>query len=733
MPAMRFAAPAGLLLLIVVVFWKLILPGEYVWFDHPDMVYIEIPRLQFQAREFHQGHFPLWDPSIWIGQSLIGQTQPGPLFPLNILFLLLPLDSDGYLQFKLLNAYWIVLHALAALACYALCRDWNRSHAAAILAAIGFGCGGFLGTVAWLDVAAGGTFTPLVVLFLSRAAQGRKPWRNAALSGLFLGLAWLSGHHEIPLLVSLAAGLIWLITIWYRRTAWGPALASLTIAALIAAVQLLPTIEFGRLSKRWAGTPDPVGWHDTIPYTIATIYSLPARGILNTFLPSTDRYADCAPFLGLAIVTMALFGLTAIRDDHRVRWTAIATLAALAFALGAATPIHGPLYALLPGLNKARMPVRAIHLFNLGLCILAAYGLDALRAGLRPRIASRALILLGIVILSWAIGSAGLDDRLILTGFLAFVLAATLRVNIRPTAIWIAVATIEIYGVSTATFNSRHREDQFKFARLLESDKDIAAYLHHLDRQSPIRLDVKETDAPLNFGDYHGVDMLGGYMAGVPENILRSEVHTERSKTILGVTHYLAKEPDREGQTELFKGASGLKVFSNPETRPRAWSVHEAIQVHSQAEMRDRLQVQPLEIHRQTLLQNEAPKLETCTGDEVKILSRSPNRIRIKATMRCTGMVILGDAYYPGWEAKVDNQPTKVWEAYGVVRGVVVPQGPHEIDFRFKPPTVYLGGVCFLLGLLLTALLSFLPQKSLPPGPPGEATTKGGPQIHHET
>src|SRR6187549_3777363 len=228
MPAKRFAAPAGLLLLILIFFWKLIFTGEYVWFDHPDMVYIEIPRLQFQAREFHQGHFPLWDPSIWAGQSLIGQTQPGPLFPLNILFLLLPLDG-GYIQAKFLNGYWVVLHALAALACYALCREWNRSYGASILAAIGFGCGGFLGTVAWLDVAAGAIFTPLILLYLSRSAEGRQPWRNAALSGLFLGLAWLCGHHEIPLLVSLLAALLWAAAVWSRRSTWGPALVSLSI------------------------------------------------------------------------------------------------------------------------------------------------------------------------------------------------------------------------------------------------------------------------------------------------------------------------------------------------------------------------------------------------------------------------------------------------------------------------------------------------------------------------
>jgi len=41
----RIAVPAGLILLVLLFFWKLTFTNEYVWFDHPDMVYIEIPRL----------------------------------------------------------------------------------------------------------------------------------------------------------------------------------------------------------------------------------------------------------------------------------------------------------------------------------------------------------------------------------------------------------------------------------------------------------------------------------------------------------------------------------------------------------------------------------------------------------------------------------------------------------------------------------------------------------------
>ena len=73
--------------------------------------------------------------------------------------------------------------------------------------------------------------------------------------------------------------------------------------------------------------------------------------------------------------------------------------------------------------------------------------------------------------------------------------------------------------------------------------------------------------------------------------------------------------------------------------------------------------------------------------------------------MRCTGMVILADSYYPGWQATVDGRSAPIWEAYGAIRGVVVPAGDHQVEFRFRPGSVYLGAGLFLLGLLATGVL----------------------------
>jgi hypothetical protein len=54
------------------------------------------PWPDFEAREFHAGRLPLWDPYEWAGHTLIGQVQPGTTNPLNWILFAMPL-GDGHI------------------------------------------------------------------------------------------------------------------------------------------------------------------------------------------------------------------------------------------------------------------------------------------------------------------------------------------------------------------------------------------------------------------------------------------------------------------------------------------------------------------------------------------------------------------------------------------------------------------------------------------------------------
>jgi len=82
------------------------------------------------------------------------------------------------------------------------------------------------------------------------------------------------------------------------------------------------------------------------------------------------------------------------------------------------------------------------------------------------------------------------------------------------------------------------------------------------------------------------------------------------------------------------------------------------------------------------------------------LLNRETNSLAIDADLKCKGMVIVGETFFPGWEARVDGKPSPIYEAYTTLRGVVVDAGHHRIEMRYCPRSVYWGFFFTLTGLL---------------------------------
>ena len=86
----------------------------------------------------------------------------------------------------------------------------------------------------------------------------------------------------------------------------------------------------------------------------------------------------------------------------------------------------------------------------------------------------------------------------------------------------------------------------------------------------------------------------------------------------------------------------------------------------------------------------------------------SPTRIVLRVDAPAAGWLVLADAFYPGWEARLDGQPTPIYPADGLFRAVAVPPGPHEITFDFRPRSLQLGTVLAAVGIVLAAAVLWL-------------------------
>src|SRR5271156_1816350 len=144
----RIAAPLALFILTIGVYWKISLSGQYTWLNSPDHVNQILPWMQEEAVQFQAGRFPVWDMHHWGGQSLIGQDQPGVLYPLNWLLWIMPL-SNGHISIQFANWYFVVMHFFATLFCYILARDLGLGRFASLCAGASFGLSGFIGNINW--------------------------------------------------------------------------------------------------------------------------------------------------------------------------------------------------------------------------------------------------------------------------------------------------------------------------------------------------------------------------------------------------------------------------------------------------------------------------------------------------------------------------------------------------------------------------------------------------------
>ena len=711
-----FLAPILLLAFTIGVHWKTLLTNQYQEFDKPDLANQVAPWLQVQAVQWHNRHPMLWDPYQVGGQSLIGQAQPGAAYPFNWLLFLAPL-KNGFIREVSLNWYIAMIRFMAVLACYLLCRDLGRSKGASILGASAFGFAGYVATTAWPQMLNGAVWAPLVFLFSLRALRGDKPLLNSIISGAFLGIAWLSGHHQIPIYTTLAISGVWICHIARRQLLERSlCLAALvTTMVLVSALQTFPAYSYAQSSVRWVNASHEVTWDEPVPHSVHDEFSLNPASLLGVFLPSLFTHSN--PFVGIVVFSLAVLGVALAWSQAPVRLFAGVALAGMLFAFSSLTILHGIIYSLVPFVEKARNAAMAVFIFHLSACVLAAFGADALIEQAQSVWVKRVMIGCGVIAIAiwifeavvWSFHTpvTARASPIALTGLVAILLlvllnslrAGTVQARAVPSLL-IVLVMLEIGSLTQADLSNR--DQGFRHWSSLSRDTDLAAFLK--GRPGLFRADFKDEDVTYNFGDWHGVESYMGYVASAPQAFI-GVLSLERTHDLFGVRYYIAKQPPRAGLMEIFSGADGIKIFETDTAMPRAWSVHQALAINNLNELGPQVERPSLDFNRTVILQGDPPKLENCAGDQVNILRHDVRRATLGVKMNCRGMVVLADGYSKDWVATIDGKPAPLYSAYAMVRGVVVDRGHHQIEMRYRPTGVYLGGSLTGVSLLVVGLM----------------------------
>jgi len=662
----------ALLMLAIVAgfYWKITLTRQFDWMWAPDQATQILPWFQVQARAWNHGTPALWDPYVWARQPLLGQAQPG---------------------------------------------------AASLLAGCVFALGGYIGNAGWPQMVNGALWLPLVFLFLLRAGRGQHPVRNAMLSGMFLGVAWLSGHHQAPMFLMLAAAGAWLYFIFRAgRPDWHMArAAALAFVFTLAtgALQILPAWEYGHLAKRWVGTPEPLGWSEPVPYSVHQTYDLKPFDLMGMVFPRVWTHSD--PFVGVAALFLALLGLVLGWRDSRaaiaLRVLAAVGVGGLIYSLGQHSVFQGFLYGLIPELDKARVVSAAIVVFQLAAAVLAGFGLDQLAnresASPWPRRVMWAAFGFGLFTLALFqfilfVNKAGLaaDENVVLTPFFALVFAALLLAALRgafshrqTAVLMLLLVVFELGNNVGSVFTSRADAATMKWLDQMRGSSDVAAFIK---RDAPFpRANVADDAFAENWGALHNVEMMGGSLASLTSNMQYVETWKLPTRLLWGAAYTISAKPSPEGQL-VFINPSGMRVYKHDGVFPRAWAVHELVQVPNSETGRRMIEEQLPDFRHLAYLLAATPSLESCPGpDDVMLTGRSSDRVVIHARMSCRGMIVLSDVFFPGWRAEVDGHSTPIYEVNEAMRGVIVPSGEHRITMRYRPASALAGALLTLIGI----------------------------------
>jgi hypothetical protein len=338
---------------------------------------------KFGFEELKKGNLALWNPYVFCGAPYFGGFQAALLYPLNALFLFLPVTTA-------IN-YCIALHVFLAGVFVYLWASGRRLHPLACFFAgvIWMFCGPYflhlyaghlsnLCTIIW---------APLLLLSIDRAIE--KPGPATVLLGMaVVAMQILAGHPQYVFYTNFIGGCYFLLRLEASPRKAKTLCCFFLIyvgAVALSSVQLFTGAQAARESIRSLG----------ISRAFAGIFSLPPENLLTLIAPEFFGgikghvywgrwlFWEMCLFSGVTAFILAAFGM--IGGYNRERSViALILLVSCLLALGDNTRLFDLFYNYVPGFDHFRGWAKFSSLMSLFLALLSGMGLDDIIRKRRP-------------------------------------------------------------------------------------------------------------------------------------------------------------------------------------------------------------------------------------------------------------------------------------------------------------------------------------------------------------
>jgi hypothetical protein len=161
------------------------------------------------------------------------------------------------------------------------------------------------------------------------------------------------------------------------------------------------------------------------------------------------------------------------------------------------------------------------------------------------------------------------------------------------------------------------------------------------------------------------------------------------------------------------------ELVRNPSALPRAYLIDRARVVPDARAALDTIVSAGFDGHREAVLVGDAAGADTqplegavpSAPHAVRFAMDAPEQVTIDLETDHTALLVLADAYAPGWTVRVDGTPRRLWQVNHLMRGVIVQPGERRADFTYRAPGFALGVAIATLGIVAVGLHAALGRR----------------------
>jgi len=685
MNARRLLIPATLAADALLFFARPLFSTQYSfpW----DFRLVQVPLITFLADQLKRHELPLWDPYSYCGNPIYANIQACFFHPLVFLAAVLS-NISGSLGLWL--EWAVVLQVcVAGFFTHRLARLLGCTGAGAWAAAVICETGPYFASrTEHIGAMMAAAWLPAAWYAVIRMRQ-KSDLRMLGLLGAALGMSVVGGSPAATTAVfgsTLLLSIILFVARLGRAANVGRTAIGCAVGIGVSAIAFFPAAELTQNSVAkyrmdWLGTGGGLKW----------------QSLVSLIIPNFSHIFDLANFKGPGDPTFlylysSITGLTfvlLVLFFRRDRWVvALASLGLLGglFMMGDSLPPWRTLYPLLP--ERVRIGIHPEFTYCVfGECLALLAGLGISRVIPKPGV-------------QWALA--------VVAAMELYFVGSNRPMN--------SVSVLQEPGLTDQALNGSR--ELVQRVRMVSAQSFPPA---RIDNTAGVSLAWAEAAPLTRVPTGNGCSPLAperiiqirlGLHAGgragwnYPVENLDSGMLDLMSERYLLVSEAAAPRVDASPRFRRMESLPGVLLYENTTAMPRAFVVSSFTERRYPDDARF-IETPHFDLRNAATLEPPAPATPLIRlKGSVLFMEYAPNHLALTASSDGPGLLVLSEAWYPGWEARLDGKQVPIYIADAAFRGVMLPTGTHQVTMDFRPRILVYSAVLsaiFLAGMVALA------------------------------